>query len=387
MRVETRPATLWRRLALAAAIIALALPLTACHATSEFLFCLLSAGAVSPECRNEALAPGAPSPPADVVATSTPPGVDIRWSANLEPDVQGYRIYRSERPGGPYAFQTSSPGNSSAALDGERARLQTPVLRGDRIRRGRSRRVRTRPRPRRPAAPLARPEGLARVRIPDEHPARLEPERRARSGGLQRVPVHARGGRVGQAQRRAASRSRSSTSRARDSDELLLPRAGGRHERPAERAGQVGPVKTVEASGVPPTAPTGLTVRRRDRRRLARLGGQPGAGRRRLPRVSGGRGSGPYTRVTAALVRDSCYLADVEFEQWLRVTAVNSGNQEGPPSESVLATPDPAAPTGLRATAGDERGLARMGRERRAGDLAGYDVYARIVPTDRARGS
>ena len=108
MRVKTRPAPWWKRLALAAALIALALPLTACHATSEFLFCLFSAGAVSPECRNEALAPGAPSPPADVVATSTPPGVDIRWSANLEPDVEGYRIYRSEQPGGPYAFQTSS---------------------------------------------------------------------------------------------------------------------------------------------------------------------------------------------------------------------------------------------------------------------------------------
>ena len=142
----------------------------------------------------------------------------------------------------------------------------------------------------------------------------------------------------------------------------------------------MGPVKTVEASGVPPTAPTGLTV----------LRGSPPA--RSTGRTTRSRTSSGYHvyRADAAAgplhARDRrprprlLHLADVGVEQWFRVTAVNSGDQEGPPSESVFATPGPAAPTGLRATAGDgEVSLAWNANVE--GDLAGYDVYARIVPT------
>jgi fibronectin type 3 domain-containing protein len=370
----------WKRAALAAALVVLALPLTACHGTSELLFCLFSGGAASPECQTEALAPGPPSPPVEVAATSTPPGVELRWPASLEPDVRAYRIYRSERQGGPYAFLTRISAESSAALD-ETApgcvRMYYVVTALDALDQESERSAEAAT----TCGPPARPAGLrafgfatsvllvwSASREPDfagYHVFELEPEsgvpRKLDDELLAQPEFHV-------------------TGLAPLTTHVFLVTAvdtAGRQSLPAE----VGPVKTVEGSGIPPTAPTGLTVLRHVSAGHLDWADNP------EPDVIGyhvyraDAAAGPFTRISSALVRDSGYVTDVEREQWLRVTAVNSSDQEGPPSEAVRATPGPAAPAGLTATAGNAQVTLAWSANTEP-DLAGYDVYARLPVTD-----
>lgn len=50
-----------------------------------------------------------PSPPQNVNATGYTDHITITWSANTEPDIAGYNIYRSEISGGPYSKINDDP--------------------------------------------------------------------------------------------------------------------------------------------------------------------------------------------------------------------------------------------------------------------------------------
>ena len=50
----------------------------------------------------------APAAPTGVVATAGVQSITVRWSANTEADLRGYRIYRSETPTVAIGEDTSS---------------------------------------------------------------------------------------------------------------------------------------------------------------------------------------------------------------------------------------------------------------------------------------
>ncbi|MDZ7338779.1 MAG: GH116 family glycosyl hydrolase [candidate division KSB1 bacterium] len=58
-----------------------------------------------------------PGPPQGVECSSLPGGVKVRWRRNLEPDIQGYRVFRAASPTGPFALWS-----------GELLRQPRPVL-------------------------------------------------------------------------------------------------------------------------------------------------------------------------------------------------------------------------------------------------------------------
>jgi C1A family cysteine protease/predicted secreted protein len=49
-----------------------------------------------------------PAPPANLTATAMDSRVDLAWSANAEPDLAGYTLYRATSGGGPYSALTAS---------------------------------------------------------------------------------------------------------------------------------------------------------------------------------------------------------------------------------------------------------------------------------------
>jgi C1A family cysteine protease/fibronectin type 3 domain-containing protein len=49
-----------------------------------------------------------PAPPANLTATAMDSSVDLTWSANAEPDLAGYTVYRATSGGGPYSALTAS---------------------------------------------------------------------------------------------------------------------------------------------------------------------------------------------------------------------------------------------------------------------------------------
>jgi len=58
-----------------------------------------------------------PAAPTGLTATKAGSGVQLSWSANSEPDLQGYSVYRATASGGPFTKITSSLLTSPAYLD------------------------------------------------------------------------------------------------------------------------------------------------------------------------------------------------------------------------------------------------------------------------------
>jgi hypothetical protein len=68
--------------------------------------------------RFDVLADAPPAPPTGLSAAPGNESVSLAWNASPEPDVVGYRVYRSDTSGGPYAFidATASPSFTDVGL-------------------------------------------------------------------------------------------------------------------------------------------------------------------------------------------------------------------------------------------------------------------------------